>query len=78
MKEEILIVKKEQDKLKFKVCDKNRNQWSPKKYEKIIPNKDYNLLAYLFFDLNSMNYPVEKAYLKFKTLLNEPELFFLK
>lgn len=78
-KEELLIVKKEgPDKLKFKVCDKNHNQWSPKKYEKIIANKDHNLIAYLFYDLYSMGYPMEKSYLKFKAMLNEPELFFLK
>lgn len=77
-KEELLIVKREQDKLKFKVCDKNNNQWSPKKYEKIIASKDHNLMAYLFYDLRSMGYPIDKAYLKFKSLLNDPELFFLR
>jgi hypothetical protein len=77
-KEELLIVKREREKLKFKVCEKNHNQWSPKKYEKIIASKDYNLLAYLFYDLNNMGYPIEKAYLKFKSLLNDPELFFLR
>jgi hypothetical protein len=77
-KEEILIARKENDKLKFKVCDRNRNQWTPKKYEKIIASRDFNMLAYLFYDLYSMGYPVEKAYLKFKDMLNEPELFFLK
>ena len=79
-KEEILIARKTRDKPKmsFKVCNKETNKWSPSKYEKVIANKDYNLLAYLFFDLNSMGYNVEKAYHRFKQLLNEPELFFLK
>jgi hypothetical protein len=81
-KEEILVVRKEKgrgnDKLNIKVCDKETNKWSPSRYEKIIASKDYNLLAYLFYDLNSMGYNIEKAYLKFRTLLNEPELFFLK
>jgi hypothetical protein len=77
-KEELLVVKKERDKMKFKVCSRDTNGWSPKKYEKIIASKDYNLIAYLFYDLYSMGYPMEKAYLKFKSLLNDPELFFLK
>ena len=78
MTREILIVKRERDKLKIKVCDKETNRWSPSRYEKIIANKDYNLLGYLFFDLNSMGYNVEKAYRKFKNILNEPDLFFLR
>ena len=77
-KDEILVVKKKGNtKMKFKVCDKNKNSWTPKRYEKIIPSKDYNLLAYLFYDLYSMGYPVEKAHLKFKDMLSKPDLFFL-
>lgn len=78
MKEEILVVKKDREKLKFKVCSKETNNWSPNRYQKVIASKDYNLLALLFYDLNSMGYNVEKAYAKFKSILNEPELFFLK
>jgi len=77
MTREILIVKRERDKLKIKVCDKETNRWSPSRYEKIIANKDYNLLAFLLYDLNSMGYNVERAFAKFKEILNEPELFFL-
>jgi len=77
-KDEILVVKKSKDKLKFKVCDREVNHWSPSKYEKVIANKDYNLIAYLFYDLYSMGYDIDRAYSKFKTFLNEPELFFLK
>jgi len=75
---EILVVKKEQDKMKFKVCDRMTNGWSPRRYEKIIANKDYNLIAYLLYDLHSMGYPIEKSFHKFKSMLSEPELFFLK
>ena len=77
---EILIASKHKgnDKMKFKVTDKETNRWSPARYEKIIASRDYNLLAYLFYDLNSMGYPIDKAYLKFKQLIEEPELFFLK
>ena len=78
MKEEILVVKKEQDKLKFKVCNKEIKQWSPSRYEKIIANKDYNLLAYLFLDLNSMGYNISIAFAKYKELQGDPDLFFLK
>jgi len=78
MKEEILVVKKEKDKMKFKICGKEVNSWSPNKYEKVIANKDYNLLAYLLYDLHSMGYNIDKAYHKFKSLIHEPELFFLK
>ena len=77
-REEILVVKKDRDKLKFKVCNREKNNWSPSKYEKVIANKDYNLLAFLFLDLNNMGYNIEKSFIKFKALLNEPELFFLK
>jgi hypothetical protein len=78
MKDELLVVKKTKDKMKFKVCDKEKNKWSPSRYEKVIAGKDYNLLALIFLDLNSMGFNVEKAYLKFKSMLNEPDLFFLK
>jgi hypothetical protein len=79
-KEEILIVKKERnpEKLKIKICDKETNKWSPSRYEKVIKGKDYNLLAYLFWDLQNMGYDVNKAFTKFKALSNEPELFFLE
>jgi len=78
VEEEILIVKKEKDKIKFRVCNKETNKWSPNKYEKIIANKDYNLLAYLFYDLENMGYNISQAYMKFKELKGDPSLFFLK
>jgi len=77
---EILIVKKDKrrDKLKVKIVERKTNSWSPRKYEKVIANKDFNLLAYLLYDLDGMGYPISKAYHKFKELTNEPDLFFLK
>lgn len=75
--EELLVIKKERDKIKVKVVDKSTNQWSPRKYEKIISNKDYNLLAYFLYDLYMMGYPIPKSYNKFREMLNDPELFFL-
>lgn len=75
---ELLVVKKDRERLKFKTVKKHSAGWSPNKYEKIVTNKDYHLLAYLFYDLSSMGYPIEKAYNEFKKLANEPDLFFLK
>jgi hypothetical protein len=87
MKEEILVVKKEHDKLKVKVCDRSMKRWktgykndldSSSKYEKVIANRDYNLLAYLFYDLDNLGYNVRKAFARFVELQGDPELFFLK
>ena len=78
MGDEILIAKKKEfNKMKFSVCDKKTNQWTPKRYMKIIPNKDFNLLAFLFYDLDCMGYNVTRAFQKFKDLKKEPDLFFL-
>lgn len=77
-KEEILVVKKDKERMKFKVTNKEMNRWSPNKYQKIIKSRDFNELALLFYDLYSMNYPVERAYFKFKSFFNDPSLFFLK
>jgi hypothetical protein len=80
MGEDILVVKKKKgnDKMKFKVVQRQRNNWTPSKYEKVISGRDYNLLALLLCDLQSMGFDIEKAFSKFKTLTNDPELFFLK
>ena len=61
VKEEILVVKRNRgsEKLKFKVCDKDVNSWNQPRYQKVIANRDCNLLAYLFYDLKSMGYNVE-------------------
>lgn len=76
-KDDVLIVKRQHDKLKVKVVKSQKNNWSPTKYEKIIKGNDFNLLAFLLYDLNNMGYNIEKAYGKYKNLLNEPDLFFL-
>ena len=77
-KQEILVINKQQDKMKVKICDKEVNRWSPSRYEKVISGKDYNLLAYLFYDLNSQGYNIRRAYARFLELVDEPDLFFLK
>jgi hypothetical protein len=79
MAEEILVVKKDRnkEKLHIKITDRHNRGWTPNRYLKIIPNKDFNRLAELFFDLYKMGYNIDKAYLKFKDFLNEPDLFFL-
>ena len=76
-KDDILIVKRQYDRMKVKVVQTAKNNWSPAKYEKIIKGMDFNLLAFFFYDLHNMGYNIEKAYGKYKALLNEPELFFL-
>jgi len=79
MGEEILVVKKERnsDKMSFKITERKIKAWAPNKYLKIIPNKDFNHLAQLLYDLQSMGYNVDKAFARYKEFLNEPELFFL-
>jgi hypothetical protein len=41
------------------------NNWSPSRYEKVIANKDYNLLAFLFYDLHNMGYNIAKNQSRF-------------
>lgn len=80
MSEEILIVRKEKwaPQLKIKVTDRRTHGWAPSKYEKVIGNKDYNNLAFLFYDLSRMDYPVDKAYKKFKNLVEKPDWLWQK
>ena len=75
---EVLVAKKDRDAIKIKVADRETNRWSPSKYEKVIANRDYNLLAFLFWDLEKMGFPIEKAINRFRALKDDPELFFLK
>lgn len=77
-REELLIAKKKHGKLNFKIVNKEFNRWSPEKYQRIIAGKNYNSLAYLFYELWMMGYDIHKAYAKFKEIISEPELFFLK
>jgi len=80
MKEEVLIVRKQKkkDNLKIKVCMKHTSGWSASSYERIIKTRDYNLLSFLFYDLMTMGYPIDKAFAKYKEMKEEPELFFLR
>jgi len=75
---ELLVVKKDKDRLKFKAVKAVNRNWNPPRYMKVIKNKDFNQIAFLFYDLHQMGYPIDKAYGKFKSLFDEPELFFLK
>jgi len=76
-KDDIMVVKRQHDRMKVKIVKSAKNDWSPAKYEKIIKGKDFNLLAFFFYDLHNMGYNIEKTYGQYKALLNEPELFFL-
>lgn len=70
----------------FRICQRERNRWSPSTYSKIVPNKDFNLLAFIFSDLHKMGYDIDKSYAKFKSMIRkeprmfkeDPDLFFLK
>jgi wobble nucleotide-excising tRNase len=84
MGEEILVVKKDrnEDKIKVKITERRKNMGLRAhdpfiSYQKVIPNKDFNHLAQLLYDLHSMGYNVDKAIARYKEFLNEPELFFL-
>jgi hypothetical protein len=77
MTEELLVVKKNKEKVKYKIVERQRNGWSPSRYEKVLNSRDFNQFAYLLLDLHNMGYPIDKAYSKFKKILNDPELFFL-
>lgn len=77
--DEVLVVRKDRgsDKMRLKVVEKKFNNWAPPRYQKVLSNKDFRNIAFLLYDLNNMGYPIEKAYMHFKRLLNEPDLFFL-
>lgn len=67
MGEEILIVKKDKERIKIKAAPKVARSFSPYSYMKTLNPKDYNDLAILFSDLNTLlNSPIEKAYKKYR------------
>lgn len=65
---EILVIKKDKgsEKINIKITDKRTNGWAPNKYEKVIGGKDPNDLAFLFYDLDIMDYKVDAAYKIYK------------
>lgn len=79
MTNELLIIKKDKHArdIKFLVKDNIKNGYSPKKYENIMNNKDETHLANIFYDLNTMGYPIHKAYRKFRSYEKDPKSWFL-
>ena len=77
MGEEILIIKKDKDKLKVKSVPRQTRRFSPYSYIKTLNPKDFNDLAMLFEDLNILlNSPIEKAYKKYKENKGKENPFF--
>ena len=77
---DVLIAKTDRrdPRLRIRITEHRSKGWAPNKYEKIIASKDFNHMALLLFDLDSMGYPIERAFAEFKRLRSDPELFFLK
>lgn len=79
MAEDILFYKKVDNGIKFVITEKRANSRMEDTYKKTVINKDYNSLAFLFYDLWTQGYPIEKAYNKFKEFINDKDgLFFTK
>ena len=71
--QEDLIIKLKDGKLRLVI---NRQKgWN--EYKRMIPNRDFNLLAIAFYELNRKGYPIEKAFAKFKDMIANPDLFFV-
>ena len=67
MKEKILIVKKRDEKMKFKVTDKVNRGYTSTDYNTSIQITDYKQLATMLTDLKFLfNAPVEKAFKEMK------------
>jgi hypothetical protein len=65
--EKVLVAKKKDNKMSFKVRTKKRNSYSPDEYVKAVNPKDFNQLALLFEDLDLViGAPIEKAYREYK------------
>lgn len=82
---ELLILERKRGVIKVKLVQSRRGMSKPI-YHRVLPNKDYNLLALLLYDLDKLEFfygwNLDKAATKFVELkkgeLKNPELFFLK
>jgi len=64
---DILIAKKDGERMKIKVVRQLKKGYCPANYLKVVNFKDYNDLALLFEDLDvMMSAPIEKAFVKYK------------
>ena len=65
--EKVLIVKKKEEKISFKIRTKKKNAYAPDDYIKVINPNDFNQLALLFEDLDLLiGSPIDKAYREYK------------
>jgi hypothetical protein len=65
--EKVLIVKKKESRMSFKVRTKKKNAYAPDDYLKVINPADYNQIALLFEDLDLLvGSPIDKAYREYK------------
>jgi hypothetical protein len=65
--EKVLIVKKKDSRMSFKVRTRKRNAYAPDDYVRVVNPKDYNNLALLFEDLDLLiGAPIEKAFREYK------------
>ena len=78
MAEDILLVRKKSDGIRFKIVEPLRGGWSPAKYENTLKSHDANRLALIFFDLEKMGYPVSKAVGIYKRMNKDPSTFFMR
>lgn len=83
---ELLVARKKDNNLTFRVLKRNKNDWGPEdfgssakdaNFEMVIRQRDPVLLAYLLLDLQRIGYPIDKAIAKFRDITNKPDLFFL-
>jgi len=83
---ELLVARKKDSNLIFRNIKRKKEQWSAEdfgssakdsNFEMVIKNKDSNLLAYLLFDLNRLGFNIDKAIVKYRELMDKPDLFFL-
>jgi hypothetical protein len=85
---ELLLARKKGPNLIFRNLKAKSDIWNAESFgssgkimdfEAVIKNKDANLIAYLFWDLKRLGYPINAAFEKFKKLQEEePDLFFLR
>ena len=77
MSKELLIVKSNGNEGKFKVVDAKNNMKHDLKYEKLIYARNAETLSFVFNDLETLGYPVEKAFKMYRLRKKrDPDIFF--
>ena len=77
MSKELLIVKSKGNEGKIKVVDAKNNMRHDLKYEKLIFGRNVETLSFVFDDLDTLGYPIEKAFKMYRLRKkSELNLFF--